>query len=286
MATRTWVFTLNNYTAEQETAVQALDLAYLVYGREVGESGTPHLQGLIHDKLMRFSAVKKLIPSAHWEAAIARPDLGIAYCKKDGDFFEKGTPPQQGKRNDLVSLYKDLEETATMRDILATRPNMQQIRVAETWLKYNEPRRDWLPEVFWFWGPPGSGKTRKVYEMAPDVYSVPSSPQLKWWDRYDSHDDVLIDDFRGDQCDFARFLKMIDRYEFQVECKGGYRQLRAKRMFITSCVPPWECWYTNENLEQIRRRLAEIKSFHRVQQNGWKENGVSQAIDKQAQADV
>lgn len=166
---------------------------------------------------------------------------------------------------------------ANMRVITDTAPSYQAIRIAEVWLKYHEAPRDWETQVFWFWGPPGSGKSRAAYEMSEDLFMVPSSPQLKWWDRYDSHEDVLIDDFRADQCDFARFLKLIDRYEFQVECKGGFRQLRAKRIIVTSCVPPWNCWYTNENLDQLQRRITEIKSFDKVptkKVSGWRVESV------------
>lgn len=47
------VFTLNNYTPEQEDALATLvdrhpnDVQYVLFGHEVGENGTPHLQGLI-----------------------------------------------------------------------------------------------------------------------------------------------------------------------------------------------------------------------------------------------
>jgi hypothetical protein len=46
-----WVFTLNNPTGEEEGQVQELEkraeVTVMVGGREVGEMGTPHLQGYI-----------------------------------------------------------------------------------------------------------------------------------------------------------------------------------------------------------------------------------------------
>ena len=51
-ARKDWVFTLNNYTDEEVEILNgvledATKCRYGVYGREVGESGTPHLQGFV-----------------------------------------------------------------------------------------------------------------------------------------------------------------------------------------------------------------------------------------------
>eukprot|EP00058_Branchiostoma_floridae_P013464 XP_002598952.1 hypothetical protein BRAFLDRAFT_79884 [Branchiostoma floridae] len=45
-----WVFTLNNYTEGEAAAIKSLStdvVKFLVVGREVGEQGTPHLQGIL-----------------------------------------------------------------------------------------------------------------------------------------------------------------------------------------------------------------------------------------------
>ena len=85
-----YCFTLNNYTVEEETDVMTIDCKYLVIGREVGENGTPHLQGFIaFTNAKSFKAVKTLMLRAPLEVA-ATIDEAITYCKKDGEFFEKG----------------------------------------------------------------------------------------------------------------------------------------------------------------------------------------------------
>jgi len=59
-----WVFTLNNYTEEEVNALVSLgnsgiDCTYLIYGRETGDSGTPHLQGFISfPERTRFATAK------------------------------------------------------------------------------------------------------------------------------------------------------------------------------------------------------------------------------------
>jgi len=100
-----WCYTLNNYTeADVERCKGLVDgVEYHVFGREVGESGTPHLQGFIKFEVRkRLLAVKALIGSnPHLEYA-HHPDNAAAYCKKeDPDYFEYGTYKGAGKRTDI-----------------------------------------------------------------------------------------------------------------------------------------------------------------------------------------
>jgi len=143
-----------------------------------------------------------------------------------------------------------------MKDIVNEVNSFQGIRFAETLLKYIEKPRNWEMEITWIWGPTGVGKTRKAFEESTNPYI--SMKNLKWWEGYDAHEDVIIDDFRADFCTFHELLRILDRYEYRIEVKGGSRQFVAKRIWITSCYPPDKVYQTREDIGQLLRRITKI----------------------------
>lgn len=74
---KAWCFTLNNYTEEEKAFIDSMDdekkrdesgISYIIYGIEIGESGTRHLQGYIEfSKRIRLSGCRKLLQRAHFE---------------------------------------------------------------------------------------------------------------------------------------------------------------------------------------------------------------------------
>lgn len=115
-------------------------------------------------------------------------------------------------------------------------------------------------QVSVFWGPTGTGKSKKAWEEAGlDAY--PKDPRTKFWDGYDSQDHVVIDEFRG-AIDISHLLRWFDRYPVLVEIKGSSRVLVAKRIWITSNLPVHD-WFPEldaSSLAALRRRL-EVTEF-------------------------
>ena len=146
-----------------------------------------------------------------------------------------------------------------MRDIVPVAKSVQTVRMAEIHLKYFETKRNWKPEVIWCYGPTGSGKSKYAHETAEDAFVALETGQ--WWEGYDQHEDVIIDDMRKDFVKFHTLLKLLDRYPFVIECKGGSRQFLAKRIFITTPLHPLELYDTREDVKQLTRRIDKCLKF-------------------------
>lgn len=236
----------------------------MVVGNEVGESGTPHLQGYAEfDRAVDLGTLGRLLGGrAHVEACKGTAAQNIAYCRKGGDCYcERGVPGAPGTRNDIRAVRELVRNTGRMADVIEIATSYQSLRMAELLLKYVGPERKSPPRVRWFWGPTGTGKTLSaVTEAGGDFWM--SSRSLRWWDGYDGQTKVIFDDFRADFCTFHELLRILDRYPFRVEVKGGSRPLLATDIWVTSCHPP-ERVYPNcgERVEQLIRRIHEVREF-------------------------
>jgi len=111
-----WCFTYNNYNPNAIPDTLPDGSVYLIFGKEVAETGTPHLQGFIsYSKPRRLNQVRAFLPLAHW--TVARNLSGsIEYCKKEGDFTEIGERPSStcpksvGKRTELTAFMQSVRE--------------------------------------------------------------------------------------------------------------------------------------------------------------------------------
>lgn len=270
MRSKYFVYTLNNYTEDEQQRLQNLTeddgVSYHVFGREVGERGTPHLQGYVEfTSRLRLANVKAIISRrAHFELRRGTPKQARDYCIKDGNFFEYGTlsAVYQGKRTDLDVACELIQSGKRIRDVAESTPT--------TFVKYSRgllqlrrelgKRRDWKPDVKVYWGQPGTGKTRSVYDEESDVYAHPGGP---WFDGYDGQETVLFDDFTGSCFKIQYLLKLLDRYPMDVPVKGAFTSWTPRRIYFTSNIP-FESWYPGArdvHVEALRRRIDTIKEF-------------------------
>lgn len=256
---RAYCFTYNNPAPFEYDKIKC---TYIIVGDEIApETNTPHHQGYIRFKSKTtFNTAKKKLPEgSHIEPAKGSPQQNIAYCSKEKIFFEKGERPKMGRRTDIEKVKGLISEGKGMREIIDETNSYQAMRCGELVLKYKEKSRTEKPIVKWYYGKTGTGKTRKAFEESVDPWI--SGKNLKWWEGYDAHEYVIIDDFRRDFCTFHELLRILDRYPYRVEVKGGSRQLLAKQIIITSPYHPRETYDTREDIEQLIRRIDQIEEI-------------------------
>ena len=268
---RCCVFTLNNYNESDIKQLTEWNYKYLIFGKEIGKNNnTPHLQGYIEFINRKyFTELKRFNPKIHWEKRLGSQLEAINYCKKEGDFYEFGDKKVQGKRND-ISYFKELALKKGMKQVVEE-GNFQEIRTCELYLKYKEEERNFKPEVIWIYGESGSGKSLKA-SKEKDAYWKDKS---KWWDGYDKHNTIIIDDFRSSDMKFDYLLRLLDRYPMRVQVKGSSRQMLSKKIIITSIFSPKEIYehYLQHNnqrepINQLLRRIDKIIELEQDRSRG------------------
>jgi len=264
-----WCFTLNNHTDDDAETLRKLHVdghaTYVIFGNEVGESGTPHLQGFISlVRRSRMRSVKSLIGDrAHLEPA-RNITASIEYCKKDEDFVEIGSPPRgQGSRSDLESVRDLIRGGQSAKDVADAHFGVwakyhKAIGIYEQW---HASVRDWKSETIVYWGATGTGKSKRVWDAAReeriDLYVHTGE---SWFDGYTGQEWALFDDYNGGEFKLTYLLRLLDRYPMLVPVKGGYVQWKPKKIFITSNKKP-DDWYTVRNTEQYRALLRRIDAI-------------------------
>lgn len=263
---RGWCFTYNN--PKEEDYFSSIDCSFLIIGLEhCPTTGTIHHQGYLYLKDQKtFSCVQKLLPAGiHIEKAAGNAQQNITYCSKEKVLFQKGTPPNQGKRSDIDLARSILKQGGNMKQVMDEVNSYQGAKFAEMYLKINPPERKDPPEVYWYWGATGTGKTKTAFEETPGRWM--SMTSLQWWEGYCGQENVLIDDFRAHFCTFSALLRFIDRYPVMVPTKGSSYPLLAKKIIITCPYHPSTVYKdrTDEDIKQLTRRLTLIIHFDTLQ---------------------
>ncbi len=261
-----WCFTLNNPEEKERRELESWIKdekkpisTYIVFGREVGDSGTYHLQGYVEFRnRQRLSGCKKLSSRAHWERRRGTGTEAVTYCKKDGDVFEEGTASgvTPGQRTDLETIRGRIIEGCEEKTIAD--------EYFSTWCLHRKAFREYralsfpptlAPDlrVVVLWGESGAGKSSYVVNKHTSLY-ITSDPVLQWFDGYDGQEAILIDDFTG-QCPYRWLLRLLDIYPVRLPVKGGHTNRRCKYIYITSNTEIGT-WYNGEkDVTPIRRRV-------------------------------
>lgn len=280
-----WCFTLNNPTIEEKEFVNSLlgspptqdmsslNLTYLIIGKESSQTGTPHYQGYLETSsrigLRSLKSSMILLTRAHLEPARGTSKQALEYCKKEGDWAERGNPMRQKgseRRTDLEDIRSILENEKSLEKVADEHFSLfvQYRRGFEAYLSMKSPPRNWETRVIVLWGDTGTGKTRFCHAQS-EGRSLWIAGDYQWFDGYTGQECVLLDDYRGEY-PIQQFLKLTDRYPMQVPVKGGFTNWCPKKMYITSNTDP-STWYKDVGSRTREAFFRRLNTIHFIDKN-------------------
>lgn len=254
---RNFVFTLNNYTHEQEESIKNLcnnKVTFVAYSHEIAPTtGTPHLQGYLHhNEKINFSNIRKWYP---WHIEIMRGSLhdNEVYCSKQDTLLKFGTEPVSAKAAAKLGAKErwDLAKAGRHEEL-----DPEHIKIYEyIFAKYGKKpeSRPTLDNIF-ISGPSGCGKSKWAHETFPGHYKKSWN---QWWDGYMGEDVIILDDMSPRHTEFLqdRLKNWLDHYPFKADVKGGMMLIRPKTIIITSQYSLSELFPEEKSVEAMNRRF-------------------------------
>jgi len=265
-----WCFTLNNPEEHGPLPSTWPDMNLLVYQQEKGENETIHLQGYVEfSKTKRMSTLKNINKHCHWEQRKGTRIEAIKYCMKESTRCEGCLPVVIGQLPEL-----DLEDAKAKKEktsLLVKRlidEGKQDIDIANECFGYYmqtfrgiaqyrlllSTERDFKTHVTVIVGPTGTGKSSWCAKYLKDPFW---KTRGEWWDGYRNQGVVIMDEFYG-WIKYDEFLRLLDRYPYRVQIKGGYVQFNSKMIFITSNKMPVEWYHSVEDKAPLLRRIDNL----------------------------
>lgn len=281
LRSRRWTFTLNNYKDHGWTEWQyilrdrfQISADYIICEEEVGEQGTPHLQGYIRFKnAVKFTTLQnKFNGLAHLEVAQGTDEQNRNYCtKENGNILEIGTI-QENMRSQKTDWKKLIDDFQSMdltlfivrwpKESLLYFDKLQRLVYALNESKGHTCYNGELPSKnYWIYGAPGTGKSRWARQQSNKIYLKPVN---KWFQNYIIGSNlVLMEDFpcfEQTKGALGQHMKLwADRYTFTAETKGGHLLIHPRDyvFIVTSNYSIEECFGPGD-VEAIKRRFNEV----------------------------
>lgn len=126
-----WCFTLNNYTEHEISSIVPIFRSHCrlaIFGKEIAETGTPHLQGYLEFK--KKSRPKSIfgIDRIHWEKAKGNKQSNIVYCsKEDKNPFCHNIDWQKHRPVDIIDDTRLYDWQIEILELIEERPDDRKI---------------------------------------------------------------------------------------------------------------------------------------------------------------
>lgn len=256
---------------------------------EIGEQGTPHTHVFVCFRSpVRFSMIKKHVPTAHIEVVAGSVEQNLAYLQKTGKWaktakaetsvpgtFEEwgDRPPENlGKDKDLETLYhmvvdEGLSNAEIIRlnnDFIMQIDKLDKIRTTYLQDKFKGERRLDLAVEYTF-GSTGAGKSRGILDEFGDanVYRVTDYDHP--FDHYSCEPVLVFEEFRS-SLPLSDMLNYLDIYPITLKARYANKYACFSRIFI---VTNWELekQYAErqvtdkESFQALLRRIHKVKHY-------------------------
>lgn len=269
---RAWCFTAYDPFREVEAKLEAAiaDNHYIdwfIVNPEVcPTTGRPHAQGYLYAaNKRRFSELQARFSGWHFKRRVASHEKARDYCRKGEScdsyhgpecaecrysaYRTMGVEPQgeSGGRpsKPRAALAARIIAGDSLKAVALSDPGtalscLRSLRDLQHLVSKPRDPKGPATELRILYGAAGSGKSRFVFDnhKLDDIYVHPSGP---WWDGYDGHAVVLLDDFYGD-IPYNLLYHLADRYPLSLPVKGGFTQFRARIIYITTNKRPYELY--------------------------------------------
>lgn len=128
-------------------------------------------------------------------------------------------------------------------------------------LKYtpNKFKRNWKPNVQWFYGNSNEEMLKHALELLPDAYI---QNNVSSWDKYEWQENIIINGLKYNKHNYPFLLRVLDCYPLNVPTRKGCKNFVGKNIIIICAEHP-EAYIKdiNEIKEQLLRRIDIIKQF-------------------------
>jgi hypothetical protein len=275
---RRWFFTCNNPTEEDinnfKDARQNGTIKWLCVYKEIGEEGTPHLQGgLILEKNSYYlSWMKQNINSrTHWMIMKGNQQQIIDYCTKDYQkgknnselIYDDGLEFKEDTKTKRKRLHQEIRDhKTTLKDIYEEDPDFYATHARafkDSYQQANYYVKRKKPEVIWIYGKSGSGKTEWAYNYFNDDCD---SLELDngFYDGLTDNPNLFYDEIDPQQQNIKKLLKMLGQRPVRLNIKGGSHNFKPEKICIASYLDPMEYIKTfpNEPPKALLRRIDRI----------------------------
>lgn len=234
------------------------DLKRVVIGDELTKEGKRHLQGKVTwARTYRLPQLHKLLPRYHIEVSLCSKDFN--YCLKENILLNRNES-KQGARSDIIGAMEMVRTKKTRLELMEEHPTV--VARYEPFLdSYRAELNAFNGErcVIWVHGETGTGKSRTIRDIVPDAVSI--SIKNGFFQGYRGEPAVILDDFRAHDLPFSELLKVLDRYPYTANVKGGSISWNAKLIYITSCYAPQDVYTVSESVQQLLRRITHVYKF-------------------------